>query len=824
MLKTKIVLSDGTAISSGNISSTSIISATITQRVNKGSDLTLGSTCAAMFECKIIVKGTDVLINAGDEITVYKVLDDGSDKQIGKFTCEKPTMKGKILSLVAYDRVSWLDKDITKWLTGLTGWPYPLLTFAQMTCQQCGCALTNETIPNGDYMVQKFSASGITGRDIIQWAAQAAGRFCVADANGNLEFRWYTPAAIDIADKEYEHNVKTSYDNGRLIIESPEIATEYADGKLSLNSDAISGTYENGNLNITTDRGKRRIPYYMGSFHREDYSVDPVEKVQIQFSASDVGTVYPDVPGEINTYKITGNYLLTAQTPETLLPIATTIYNQLSKITYVPCKISVPSNFEVNAGNTVQIHGADGKTITAYVMQKKSSGAKDSLESTGGKTRSTTTAVNNRSFEALSGKILDIKTNVDGVTVRVEEVNRNAEDNLTNFADSVTNQFAGIQDQLDGVVETWYGEVIPTLENPPANGWNTEEEKKKHSGDLYYVTGDGPNGGKAYRWVILDGVWKWDKIANSDIAQALEAAQHAQDTADGKRRVFVDTPYTPYDQGDLWTQGASGELMRCNHSRGSGAYVSSDWGVATNSGTKFSEFNQRVDGISAKVTNLETGMNSKFQVLESSINAKVSNEHTGARFGWNLTDTSWEIKANGTSVFKVNEDGAYVSGEIKADKGDIGGIHIRPWGFYTGTSGSYTAMQSTSVGTDKVFAAGINDASGSWANAKFFVQSNGHMHCESAYIEGDVHATSGDFKGKVISKEGNIGGWDIGKKGLEYTTVQDGDYIKVYMDGYGVKLYRNGPQIGSASWLHIIESANRGRSTAFSANIEEESK
>ena len=91
-----------------------------------------------------------------------------------------------------------------------------------------------------------------------------------------------------------------------------------------------------------------------------------------------------------------------------------------------------------------------------------------------------------------------------------------------------------------------------------------------------------PDAGKSWRWVKEeDGTYKWTPIADSDAVKALQEAARAQDTADAKRRVFVVTPTTPYDVGDIWTQGESGDIMRCIESRATGNFESSDWDKAS---------------------------------------------------------------------------------------------------------------------------------------------------------------------------------------------------------------------------------------------------
>lgn len=148
---------------------------------------------------------------------------------------------------------------------------------------------------------------------------------------------------------------------------------------------------------------------------------------------------------------------------------------------------------------------------------------------------------------------------------------------LDEFSSAIEKQISDIQHQVDGSITTWFYDPVPTLDNAPANGWN-EDEKAKHLGDLYY-SGEG----KAYRFQYDSdkSAYYWNVITDEDITEALALAKGAQDTADKKRRVFIDTPKPPYDEGDLWSQGATGDLMVCSNSRESGSFVSSDWDKAS---------------------------------------------------------------------------------------------------------------------------------------------------------------------------------------------------------------------------------------------------
>ncbi len=418
------MLPDGTELFSGVGTVNAIQSTTITECVNGAQELTLGSCCANMVEAKILTPEGGLSIAAGSEIAVYKVDDAGTQHKVGLFTMEKPTRESaNRLSITAYDRVSWLDKDLTQWLAGLKGWPYALYDFAVMVCEACGLALINVSIPNGGYPVQQFSADGITGRQLMQWIGEIAGRFCRATADGDIEFSWYTPAAIAYGAAQ-KSAVQVTYENEDLTINIDGAEVTEVDGNLTVESEYLDITDDGeGNVTLVVRDSALQQYFFQNGLSFEDYSVAPIEKVQLRQNEDDVGTVYPDVPGAVNTYIITGNYLLTANTAEDLKPVAQVLFEQLAGVSYTPCKVSVPATLDIHAGNTVQITDRNGKKITAYVMTKTQSGQKDTLECTGSAKRDSSTAVNSQSYKALSGKVLNLRTDVEGLRVENSDTN-----------------------------------------------------------------------------------------------------------------------------------------------------------------------------------------------------------------------------------------------------------------------------------------------------------------------------------------------------------------------------------------------------------------
>lgn len=139
-----------------------------------------------------------------------------------------------------------------------------------------------------------------------------------------------------------------------------------------------------------------------------------------------------------------------------------------------------------------------------------------------------------------------------------------------------------LQNQVDGAIETWFYEGVPTLKNAPASSWATDKEKDTHLGDLYYDN----KTGKAYRFAKDGNTYKWTIITDTDIAKALSDASKAQETANGKMKVFSTQPNPPYQVGDIWvnaTYPADGstyknEVLRCQTAKGAGSqFAIGDW-------------------------------------------------------------------------------------------------------------------------------------------------------------------------------------------------------------------------------------------------------
>ena len=189
---------------------------------------------------------------------------------------------------------------------------------------------------------------------------------------------------------------------------------------------------------------------------------------------------------------------------------------------------------------------------------------------------------------SIKGK-LSAKSTVDGKELS-QYIKENSAGGLTeeqvNNLIKNSQVIADLQNQVDGAIETWFYEGVPTLTNAPAISWTTDKDKDTHLGDLYYDN----KTGKAYRFAKDDNTYKWTVITDTDIAKALSDASKAQETADGKMKVFSTQPIPPYQLGDIWvnatypTDGSiyKNEILRCQTAKAKGSsFAIADWTKAS---------------------------------------------------------------------------------------------------------------------------------------------------------------------------------------------------------------------------------------------------
>ena len=375
MLQPILTLSSGTELKGGSPGS-AVKSLTLHTAVNAGQEFTIGSAFSDYIEAEIWADpGGSLQITAGDALTYYRQDDAGNRTKVGVFYAEKPTRtKRNSYKVTAYDTMSKLDADFSGWLhANQAQFPKTIWQLVQLACQRAGVTLASSSLPiNGSYSVQAFYADDLTCRQIISWAAEAAGCYAHMNADGKLQFLTYT-------DKR-------------------------------------------STAKITPDGASNSTAYYADSLSYEDYTVKAIEKVQIRQSDSDVGVIYPDSTTATNTYAVQGNLLLTTGTEANLKSVVQNLYNVLKNVTYTPCKVSVPSSSGLACGQIVHVKDARGREFDTYLMSATISSGKASFESVGSASRESSSAVNSQSYKNLTGKMLEIKTSVDGLEVKASDL------------------------------------------------------------------------------------------------------------------------------------------------------------------------------------------------------------------------------------------------------------------------------------------------------------------------------------------------------------------------------------------------------------------
>ena len=346
---------------------------------------------------------------------------------------------------------------------------------------------------------------------------------------------------------------------------------------------------------------------------------------------------------------------------------------------------------------------------------------------------------------------------------------------LTNFINNnFANAVSDLTNQIDGKIESWFQTT------DPASNW-TATDKAKHVGDMWYNTLTKELKRYTKKKVQIPGssfakiVYLWSKIEDKTALDAYDAASKAQDTADGKRQVFVSQPYPPYDIGDLWLTGDStnGQLKRCATARATGSFVANDWVIAT----YYDNTQTTIDGgiVTAGTVQLANGNSQSIVagITGGETEAANTSEERKVRI-WagaskeNRFTAPFRVLQNGT----VHATKAYIEGTVKA------------------TDGEFNGMVKINGGTILL----NKDGSGKLANGNVEWDKNGNVTLKN------VTANNGTFQGVINATGGLIMSTQKITSANTYIKAQT-TYCKVYIvtnDPYGnpVIYFPSSPNIG----------------------------
>lgn len=206
-------------------------------------------------------------------------------------------------------------------------------------------------------------------------------------------------------------------------------------------------------------------------------------------------------------------------------------------------------------------------------------------------------------------------------------------------------QIKVLQEQIDGQIEAFFGNYIPDSNNEPASTWTDDITKKKHLGDLFYIVNNEEYGGQAYRYAKINGEYKWDYVKDTAVIKALADAAQAQSTANSKKRIFGAEPVPPYDIDDLWVQGKTGDILKCQKAKAEGAsYDADDW-VRASKYTDDSAITAFIKGVFADtIESLQEQLDGKIQTWS---------QDTDPALEWTETEEVPWVDAGGNSILDV---------------------------------------------------------------------------------------------------------------------------------------------------------------------------
>ena len=260
---------------------------------------------------------------------------------------------------------------------------------------------------------------------------------------------------------------------------------------------------------------------------------------------------------------------------------------------------------------------ADAANSTAGQAKATADSAKDTADtakSTADAAKSTADAASTTAGQAKS-TAKTAKSTAETAKSTADSAKTSADTNardLANYITKNTTTLTEMQTLIDGSIMTWFFPCPPADTNEPTSKWSTTDLKNQHLGDLYYDT----DTGYCYRYQVERQVYSWQRITDVDVTKALADAKNAQDTADGKRRVFTVQPTPPYDVGDLWAAGANGDIKRCRIAKTSEqSYADSDWELASKY-TDDTTANQVKDDLTDTINSTESQLDGKITAVD----------------------------------------------------------------------------------------------------------------------------------------------------------------------------------------------------------------
>lgn len=482
--------------------------------------------------------------------------------QKGTYTVSEVT--GQNSSLVTIEALDWGTKFNQAYKDSTLQYPATLWQIVNDACSACGVSLGVTDFPHSDYVVQsKPTDDTLTYGGVISAAAQIACQWVKMSPTGTLLMGWYqegpllTEGIIVMDDDTPIFTADRSYITGTF----PATTQDMIDGNI-------------WNTNV----------HRMAEISRENIAADDVvitgARVTYTGEESDEEVLFGD---EGYVISIEGNPLVDAGSAST---VAQMLGEALIGLTFRPMELSILSDPTIETGDRAYVIDIRQRTYVTYI---------NNLSFTAGNYESVSceaeTPVRNnmrnlsqqtqnyqklrQSIQYNSAEIQnvysDLSQQISGITgdyVSSEE--------FTEYQEDINSQLDDIRSEIQGNIEQWFGAYVPTGSNAPASDWTTEALKEQHQGDIFFDT----TTGYSYRWLNINSAWQWVMVSDTDIQTAIAQSNEAITLANVKRRCFTSQPVPPYDMGDIWMQGPTGDILVCTYGAGrqsGSSFVETDW-------------------------------------------------------------------------------------------------------------------------------------------------------------------------------------------------------------------------------------------------------
>lgn len=714
--------------------------------------------------------GKRILIKEGDIIDCHAVL--------GRFRVhsDKPTNDRRWRELTCYDAMyEILNADVASWYNSLT-FPMTIKNLRDSFFTHLGITQETKTLVNDSFVTMGgFSViETLSGKTVIEAICELNGCFGQITPSGTFDY-------VSLCDAE----------------------------------------------TLTLD-------YYVdGSGYYEDYTTAPITGVNARGTASDVGTF---VGTDTNVYVLLGNPLIYGtEGTQALQTALTNLLDHIDNDSFRPFEVSAYGNPMLPLGTKLTVITRD-QTIVSYVIRKTMTGIQGLRDRFVAKSEKVQPALVNNVVNDIvrtKGKTHELEISVDGLTSRVTSTETNLQTNysttqqtqslIQTSASSVLSQVSNtyvtqttynaeiqnLQDQIDGRIEYFDGNVVPTLNNPPANSWTTTAAKDSHVGDLYryHYTDQGVEKTDYYRFdkdtSTNPPTYSWVTLGESEADEALRQAELANQKADAAQaqldalELDVTTNYSTTSQMQS-AIAQSAEDIVSTVSEAQSKYDTSGLGYTINyygygtppsaqyppasctgkyyldnssglvyycDGTSWAVSGSRLNLITEEIRSTVSQQSNEI-VLKVDSNGNIvqvalsSNPSQGTAF--QVTADNIDFIANnkiGLTTNNLEIDSTYfkvaANGALTCTKGFIGGWEINP--FYLGSkyeSGSnyyWAYMQAFTGSSLDRYAFALDSYVNGSLTHPFYVTYGGKLFANNAEIAGKITANTGAIGGWVVN-------------------------------------------------------------------------